>query len=156
MCSFLSLVMATNRSESIPGMNKEPTCDNRSTNPTSILSVVGDNIPELSPISIGDRDERICLPRLFSKHISQSFMQPLRKSRIELHKSRSKYHQKRSRYCLTLYKLPSAPTSQPSARYPFLRTTAAIPQALSLAARRPINRARARKNWRSARVVDRA
>ena len=53
----------------------------------------------------------------------------------------------------TLYKLPSAPTEQPSSRYPILPTMAAIPHALKRAARRPISFAKARKNWRSARVV---
>lgn len=57
---------------------------------------------------------------------------------------------------LTLYNEPSAPTEQPSSRYPILLTMAAIPHALSLAARRPTSFASARKNCRSASVVSNA
>jgi len=66
--------MANDGSESTSGMNKGPTCDDCSANPASILGVVGDNIPGLSPIIIGECDMRICLLRLFSKHICQPFM----------------------------------------------------------------------------------
>jgi hypothetical protein len=44
--------MASNGSGSIPGMNKEPTCDDRSANPASILSVVGDDIPGFLPSAL--------------------------------------------------------------------------------------------------------
>jgi hypothetical protein len=47
---------------------------------------------------------------------------------------------------LTLYKDPSAPTRHPSSTYPILLAIAAIPQALNLAARRPISLATARTN----------
>lgn len=56
----------------------------------------------------------------------------------------------------TLYRLPSAPTEHPSSKYPIFFTIAAMPHELSLAARRPISLASARKNWRSASVVSRA
>ena len=56
----------------------------------------------------------------------------------------------------TLYSDPSAPTIQPSSRYPFFVTIAAMPHALSRAARLPTRRASARKNCLSARVVSRA
>ena len=54
--------------------------------------MVGDDIPGLFPIIIGDCDLRIYLLRLFSKHITQPFMQPPRKFRVELHKYRLKYY----------------------------------------------------------------
>src|SRR5258708_31583144 len=53
---------------------EQPTCNDRSANPTSILSVVCDDIPGFPPVSIGDRDLLICLLRLFSQHIGHSFM----------------------------------------------------------------------------------
>ena len=42
--------MASGGSGSTSGMNKEPTCDDCSANPASVLSMVGDDIPGLFPI----------------------------------------------------------------------------------------------------------
>lgn len=81
--------MASGGSESILEVNKQPTCNYRGTNPASILSVVGDDTPGLFPISIDDHGLRVCLLRLLSEYISQSFMKPLREIRVELHRYRS-------------------------------------------------------------------
>lgn len=53
----------------------------------------------------------------------------------------------------TLYNDPSAPTEHPSSKLLVLLTRAAMPHADRRAARLPIRRAKARKNWRSGSVV---
>lgn len=152
--------------------HKGRTCDNRTTNTTSILSVVCNDVPTTRhPVNIRSKGEHKATTRLTSpcpqryhtglhapypqspdisthptSHTNKSISHQL--FQIQLHRETKKKR--------TLYKLPSAPTLHPSSRYPILLTIAAIPHADIRAARRPISFASARKNCRSASVVSSA
>jgi len=108
---------------------QQPTClrDGAPT-PLPILSVMGDDITDLSKNRSATNSAGVNVPSFLPKYIKQAFMYPICKPRIFLLIQTGSQQGWASRgsnsetcvFKRTLYRDPSAPTEHPSSKYPIL------------------------------------